>query len=158
MAEALTLPPHIRTYVVEALACFDAPALVAQAVQLEFGLELSRETIEACDPTRSAGAKLGRRWRRLFEATRRRFLEDPAGIGISQRAVRLRAIERMAAKAEAQGALKLAADLHKQAAEEAAGARRDEAGGPSCAPAEITPEMTAQQAAEAYANALDGDD
>lgn len=113
-----TLPPEVQTYIVQANACFDAPSVVVKAVKEEFALEISRQRVEGYDPTKRAGQKLSEKHRALFEETRKTFLEDTAAIGISHRAVRLRALHRMAERAESQGNIGLAAQLHKQAAEE----------------------------------------
>ncbi|ASP85019.1 DUF2280 domain-containing protein [Sinorhizobium meliloti] len=109
---------EVKTYVVQALACFDSPAVVAKAVKAEFDVAISPQAVEAYDPTKRAGRKLSQRFRLLFEETRKTFLEDTATIAISHRAVRLRALQRMAEKAETQGNMVLAASLMKQAAEE----------------------------------------
>jgi hypothetical protein len=74
--------------------------------------------VEGYDPTKRAGSNLAEKWKLLFEETRKTFLEDTATIAISHRAVRLRALQRMADKAENQGNMVLAASLMKQAAEE----------------------------------------
>ena len=107
-----------QTYVVQALACFDTPTTVAVAVQKDFGVKLTPQSIEAYDPTKRAGRDIAKKWKMLFEETRKAFLEDTANIGISHKAVRLRALNRMAAKAEDQGNMALAAQLHEQAAKE----------------------------------------
>lgn len=109
---------EVKTYVVQALACFDSPAVVAKAVKAEFDVVISPQAVEAYDPTKRAGRKLSQRFRLLFEETRKTFLEDTATIAISHRAVRLRALQRMAEKAENQGNMVLASSLLKQAAEE----------------------------------------
>ncbi|MEQ1407761.1 DUF2280 domain-containing protein [Neorhizobium sp. Rsf11] len=109
---------QVKTYVVQALACFDSPAVVARAVKAEFDIVISPQAVEAYDPTKRAGQKLSQRFRLLFEETRKTFLEDTASIAISHRAVRLRALQRMADKAETQGNMVLASSLLKQAAEE----------------------------------------
>lgn len=108
----------VKTYVVQALACFDSPAVVVKAVKAEFDVVISPQAVEAYDPTKRAGKKLSQRFRMLFEETRKTFLEDTASIAISHRAVRLRALQRMADKAENQGNMVLASSLLKQAAEE----------------------------------------
>ncbi|PDT55051.1 MULTISPECIES: DUF2280 domain-containing protein [Sinorhizobium] len=113
---------EVKTYVVQALACFDSPAVVAKAVKAEFDVVISPQAVEAYDPTKRAGRKLSQRFRLLFEETRKTFLEDTATIAISHRAVRLRALQRMAEKAETQGNMVLASSLLKQAAEEVGGA------------------------------------
>ncbi|MBX4889787.1 DUF2280 domain-containing protein [Rhizobium bangladeshense] len=110
-----------QTYVVQALACFDTPSVVVAAVKKDFGVVLSPQLVETYDPTKKAGRNLAARWRALFEETRKTFLEDTASIAISHRAVRLRALQRMADKAENQGNMVLASSLLKQAAEEVGG-------------------------------------
>lgn len=112
------LTDDARTYVVQALACFDAPTAVSLAVKKEFDLSITPQGCEAYDPTKRAGAKLSAKWKALFEETRKTFLEDTSRIGISHRAVRLRAIQRMAEKAETMGNMALAAQLYEQAAKE----------------------------------------
>jgi hypothetical protein len=74
--------------------------------------------VEAYNPDRRAGAKLAEKWAGLFRETRKAFEEGRANLGITHRMVRLRALERMAEKAERQGNLQLAASLLEQAAKE----------------------------------------
>lgn len=107
-----------QTFVVQSLACFDSPTVVAAALRKEYSVTLTPQSIEAYDPTKKAGRNLAERWKALFEETRKTFLEDTASIAISHRAVRLRALQRMADKAETQGNMVLASSLLKQAAEE----------------------------------------
>ena len=113
---ASKLNNEIRTFIVQAVACFDSPSTVVKAVREEFGVEISKQTIEGYDPTKRAGRDLAARWRTIFEETRKAFLEDTVTIGISHRAVRLRALQRMAEKAESQGNMVLASSLMEQAA------------------------------------------
>jgi hypothetical protein len=109
---------EVQTFVVQSLACFDSPSVVAAAVKAEFGETISRQAVEGYDPNKRAGASLAAKWRALFEETRKTFLEDTSKIAISHRAVRLRALQRMAEKAEGQGNMVLAASLMEQAAKE----------------------------------------
>lgn len=111
-----------RTFVVQQLAMYDPPEAVVRAVKEEFGVVLTRQAVQAYDPTKYAGRQLSKKWRDLFEATRKAHLADTAEIGISHRAVRLRSLQRMVNKAEGQGNMALAAQLLKQAAEEVGGA------------------------------------
>lgn len=113
---------EVKTFIVQSIACFDSPDVVSKAVKAEFGVVISRQAVEVYDPTKKAGAKLSQRFRILFEETRKTFLEDTSKIAISHRAVRLRALQRMAEKAEGQGNMVLASSLLKQAAEEVGGA------------------------------------
>lgn len=117
MAKA-KLSDEVKTYIVQALACFDSPSIVAAAVKKEFGVDVSRQLVESHDPNKKAASGLAPKWKALFEETRKTFLEDTATIAISHRAVRLRALQRMAEKAETQGNMVLASSLLKQAAEE----------------------------------------
>ncbi|TWB61680.1 hypothetical protein FBZ98_1011025 [Rhizobium sp. ERR 922] len=117
-----TLKDEVKTFIVQSLACFDTPSVVVEAVRKEFGATITRQSVEGYDPTKKAGSNLAEKWRLLFEETRKTFLEDTASIAISHRAVRLRALQRMAEKAEGQGNMVLASSLLKQAAEEVGGA------------------------------------
>ena len=110
MAKA-KLSDEVKTYIVQALACFDSPSVVAAAVKKEFGVDVSHDA-------NKAASGLAPKWKALFGETRKTFLEDTATIAISHRAVRLRALQRMAEKAEIQSNMVLAASLLKQAAEE----------------------------------------
>ncbi|TPN26612.1 DUF2280 domain-containing protein [Mesorhizobium sp. B2-3-3] len=112
------LSDEVKTYIVQALACFDSPSTVAASVKRELSVHVSRQLVESHDPNKKAASGLAPKWRALFEETRKTFLEDTATIAISHRAVRLRALQRMADKAETMGNMSLAAQLHKQAAEE----------------------------------------
>jgi hypothetical protein len=112
------LTNEAKTFIVQALACFDTPSVVAKSVKDELGIEVTRQHVEAYDPTKRAGATVAKRWRELFEATRKTFLEDTSTIGISHRSVRIRSLQRYAATAEKQGNLRLAAELMEQAAKE----------------------------------------
>lgn len=112
------LSNEVKAFIVQALACFDTPSQVAAAVREEFGLEVTRQKCEAHDPTKRAGRDLAKRWVTLFEDTRKRFREETADIPIANRAFRLRALGRMAEKAETMKNMALSAQLLEQAAKE----------------------------------------
>ncbi|MFD2641845.1 DUF2280 domain-containing protein [Pseudomonas japonica] len=112
------LSNEVKAFIVQALACFDTPSQVAAAVREEFGIEVTRQKCEAHDPTKRAGRDLAKRWVTLFEDTRKRFREETADIPIANRAFRLRALGRMAEKAEAIKNMALSAQLLEQAAKE----------------------------------------
>lgn len=113
-----TLNNEVKAFIVQALACFDTPSQVAAAVREEFGIEVTRQKCEAHDPTKRAGKDLAKRWVVMFEDTRKRFREEVAEIPIANRAYRLRALGRMAEKAENMRNLALTAQLLEQAAKE----------------------------------------
>lgn len=118
---AAVLTPETRTFVVQALACFDSPSEVAKAVKAEFGITITPQSIEAYDPTKKAGEKVSAKWRALFESTREAFLKDTSRIGISHRSVRLRKLEAQVKLNETRGNSAMVAQLLKQAAEEVGG-------------------------------------
>ncbi len=109
---------EVKAFIVQALACFDTPSQVAQAVKDEYQLEVSRQQCEAHDPTKRAGKGLARKWVTLFHDTRKRFREETAEIPIANRAYRLRALGRFAEKAENMRNIPLALQVLEQAAKE----------------------------------------
>jgi hypothetical protein len=119
------LDDNIRAFVVQQLACYDTPTQVAAAVKEEFELELTRQQCASYDPTKVTSKALAKKWRDLFEATRKRFLEDVSTIPIANQATRLRSLERLLRTAEKRGNAVLAAQLLEQAAKEVGGAYTD---------------------------------
>lgn len=112
------LSDEIRSFIVQGLACYDTPSVVAEAVKQEFGVAVTRQAVESYDPTKYAGRSLANRWRTQFEETRAALKKATVDIPVAHRAYRLRALQRMFEKAEAMRNLPLAASLLKQAAEE----------------------------------------
>jgi hypothetical protein len=112
------LTPEIKTFIVQALACFDTPSRVAEAVRNTYGVITSRQHVEAHDPTKRCCRGLAKRWVTLFEDTRAGFRDAMVEIPIANRAYRLRVLDRMAANAEASGNLVRAAKILEQAARE----------------------------------------
>lgn len=113
------LSDEVKTFIVQQLACFDTPSVVAKAVKDDFGIDIARQSVEAYDPGKRAGVALSEAYREIFAATRKAFLMSTAEIGISHRSVRLRTLQRLAEKAERQGNMALVASLLEQAAKEA---------------------------------------
>jgi len=112
------LSDEVKTFIVQQLACFETPSEVAKAVKDEFGIEVSRQAVEAYDPAKRAGRSLSEEFRSLFAATRETFLTDTAAIGVSHKVVRLRTLARLADRAEKQGNMVLVASLLEQVAKE----------------------------------------
>ena len=112
------LKNEVKSFIVQALACFDTPSQVVEAVKNEYGVVVSRQQVETHDPTKSAGKGLAVKWATLFHDTRKRFREETAEIPIANRAYRLRALGRMAVKAENSKNMALTAQLLEQAAKE----------------------------------------
>jgi hypothetical protein len=110
-----------KLFIVQSLACFDSPSVVAAALKREYGVTISRQSIESYDPTKAAGERISQKWREIFEATRTAHIEDVARIGITHLSVRLRFLQRLVEKAEDQGNTALVAQLLEQAAREVGG-------------------------------------
>lgn len=112
------LKNEVKSFIVQALACFDTPSQVVEAVKNEYGVVVTRQQVETHDPTKVAGKGLAVKWATLFQDTRKRFREETAEIPIANRAYRLRGLGRMAEKAENMRNLALTAQLYEQAAKE----------------------------------------
>ncbi len=113
-----TLSDEAKRFVVQQLAMFETPSDVAKTVKDEFGLEITRQSVEAYDPHKRAGVALSQEFRDLFEATRTTLLTDTAAIGVSHKVVRLRTLARLIETAEKRGNAVLAANLLVQVAKE----------------------------------------
>ncbi|MEQ4312200.1 DUF2280 domain-containing protein [Pseudomonas syringae] len=112
------LPPEVKAFIVQALACFDSPSQVAEAVRANFGLVVSRQLVETNDPTKRCSKGLAKRWVTLFEDTRASFRETMVEVPVANRAYRLRALGRMFEEAEARGNIAQGLKLLEQAAKE----------------------------------------
>jgi len=113
------LKNEVKSFIVQALACFDTPSQVVETVKNEFGVVVTRQQVETHDPTKAAGKGLAIRWQTLFHDTRERFREETADIPIANRAFRLRAMNRFVEKAETMKNIGLAMQILEQAAKEA---------------------------------------
>lgn len=113
-----TLSDDVKQFIVQALACFDSPTRVAESVKDEFHLDIPRQQVEKYDPTKAAGAGLSKKWRTLFDATREAWRTGQAEVPIANRIYRLRALERIAGKAERMRNLSLTMQALEQAAKE----------------------------------------
>ncbi|ELX7502044.1 DUF2280 domain-containing protein [Vibrio fluvialis] len=109
---------EVKAFIVQALACYDSLETVSSSVKEQFGLSLTRQQIQSYDPTKAAGKSLSTKWVELFEVTRERFQNEISDIPIANKAYRLRALDRMAARAEGLRNFNLTAQLIEQAAKE----------------------------------------
>lgn len=112
------LSEDVKRFVVQALACYDTPSQVAEAVKEEFGIVVVRQQVATYDPTKHTGKNLSPKWRAIFQATRDNFKAEVADIPIAQRSFRLRTLQRMVTKAEGMKNMALTAQLLEQAAKE----------------------------------------
>lgn len=114
-----TLTDEIKTFIVKGLACFDTPTRVAEAVKIQFGIEITRQHVYAYDP--KASQHMAPRWRELHAATRQAYLRAVAEIGIADKTVRLAMLDRMAHNAMMDNHFTDAASFLELAAKECGG-------------------------------------
>lgn len=136
-----------KLFIVKALACFDTPTQVSNAVREEFGIDVDRRQVAEYDPSKASGRDVSKKLRVIFEVTRKAFKDDVSTIPIASQAYRLRTLNRLLVKVEGQGNTALAAQLVEQAAKEAGGTftnRREVTG------ADGTPVMTPMTLADFY--------
>lgn len=116
------LPDEVKRFAVQQLACYDTPSQVQKAIKEEFGLEVTRQQLQAYDPATVAGVRMSKKLKDLFAATRKAFLEDVSTIPIAQQSFRLRSLQRLHQRAVEQGNAVVAAQLLEQASKEIGGA------------------------------------
>lgn len=117
---ALTEPQKV--FVVQQLAMWKTPSEVADAVKEEFGVEIDRQQVHYYSPERAGGQQLPKKWRTLFDDTRKAFREATAEIGIANPVVRLQRLETLYHQVlRGRGNVPLATAILKQAAEETGG-------------------------------------
>lgn len=115
------LTEPIKMAIVQALACYDSPSEVAEAVKEEFRVTVTRQQVAGYDPTKASCKGMARKLRDVFDQTRKDFLANVSTIPIAQQAVRLRALQREYERAKARGNSAMVAQLLEQAAKECGG-------------------------------------
>ena len=112
------LSDDVKQFIVQALACYDSPQQVSEAVHLEFGLDVPRQQVAKYDPTKFNGKGLSKKWRDVFEASRAEWRKGVTEVPIANRVFRLRVLDRLAAKAERMKNLGMTLQVLEQAAKE----------------------------------------
>jgi hypothetical protein len=79
-----------KTFIVQELACFQTYSEVAASVKELFGVEIERQQVYVYDPTKN---KVAEKWRKIFDATREKFIADTASIAIAHKSYRLRELD-----------------------------------------------------------------
>lgn len=117
MAE-LTEPQKLE--IVEALACFRSTTEIIKHFETVHDLKLPHDQVGTYDPTRPY-YKAGDKWREIFEARRKAYLEDVATVPNANQGFRLNELHTLYEKAKSAGNLVLAAQLLEQSAKEVGG-------------------------------------
>lgn len=82
-----------KIFVVQQLAMFDKPVVVIEALKEKFGVTVTIPAITHYSPDTNPNLK--KNWKELFDQTRAEFLENVSAIPIANKAVRLRALDRL---------------------------------------------------------------
>lgn len=114
------LPQEAKLYIVQALARFSSPAEVVVMVRDDFGIETTIQQVRTYNPEHPK-FEAGEKWRPIFEAVRKAYLEDVSSIPIASQAFRLNALQKNYDRAMKHGNLVLANGILEQAAKEMGG-------------------------------------
>ncbi|MGR7948841.1 DUF2280 domain-containing protein [Alcaligenes sp. RM2] len=146
-----------KLFIVQALACFDAPSQVIEAVKQEFGIDVSPQQLQAYNPATKAGARMSQKLKDIFESTRKRFLAEVSDIPVANQAYRLRQLQRMVHESMKRKNIVLAASLLEQAAKESGGmfTNKRELSGPGGKPMEHRTVVVDEKSVAAAVSALE---
>lgn len=89
------LKEPVKIFIVQSLASFDTPQQVADAVKQRFKIEITRQQCENYDPTKYGGRNLSKKLKDLFHKTREEFRANIYDIPLSNKAYRLKELQRM---------------------------------------------------------------
>jgi hypothetical protein len=113
------LTDEMKAFIVRGLARYESPTRVAASVQAAFGIAIDRRQVYAYDPAGSRPP--AQRWIDLHAATRAKFLRATAEIGVAQKVVRLRMLDRYANHCDEGNRMERATAFLAQAAKECGG-------------------------------------
>lgn len=114
------LPQEAKLLIVQALARFSSPAEVVAMIREDFGIETTVQQVRTYNPEHPK-FEAGGRWRPIFDAVRKAYLEDVSSIPIASQAFRLNALQKNYDCAIRRGNLVLANATLEQAAKEVGG-------------------------------------
>ena len=92
------LKEPVKIFIVQALACRDTPQEVADLVKQEFGVEVDRMQCSSYDPTKAAGKNLSKKFKDLFNETRKKFDEGLIDIPIANKHYRMKQYDKLLQK------------------------------------------------------------
>jgi hypothetical protein len=113
------LSDEIKEFIVKRIACYETPSRIAAAVRINFGIAIDRRRIFDYNP--NSARPPAQRWIDLHDATRARFLREVSEIGVAQKVIRLKMLDRFAEMAEDNHQHDKAAKYLQQAARECGG-------------------------------------
>lgn len=83
-----------REDIVQRLACYRQPSVVAAWATREFNKDISRQQVEHYDPTRNDN--IAEKWVEVFQETREEYLQNERRVAIAQKMWRLRQLQQIA--------------------------------------------------------------
>ncbi|WP_151867455.1 DUF2280 domain-containing protein [Acinetobacter soli] len=92
------LKEPVKIFIVQALACRDTPQEVADLVKQEFGIDVDRMQCAAYDPTKVAGRNLSKKFKDLFNETRKKFDAGLVDIPIAKKHYRMKQYDKLLQK------------------------------------------------------------
>jgi hypothetical protein len=110
---------------VEALACFKAVGDIIVHFRSEYGIEVDHKQVGSYDPTRSY-YEAGPKWREIFEARRKAFIEDVSAVPVANQGYRLQLLQEGIEAAKKAKNWGMVASLTEQAAKEVGGVLTNE--------------------------------
>lgn len=117
------LSEEVQQFIVQAHACYRKTSLIRKDLKAEFDLDVPRQNILFYNPERGAKTKpLSQKWKDIFYATRKDFIEGKVRVGIASQTYRLSVYQRAADFYEEHGQFALAAEMAEKAAKETGGA------------------------------------
>lgn len=149
------LKEPVKIFIVQALACRDTPQEVAELVKQEFGIITDRMQCASYDPTKAAGRNLSKKFRELFEETRKKFDEGLIDIPIANKHYRMKQYDKLLNKTKN---TVMALRIMEQAAKDSGGlfTNRKEITGANGGPVEtIQSQTTVEDYLKAREKALD---
>ncbi len=145
--------------IVTMLACFRDPGLIVDHFGQEYGIELDHRQVGSYDPGRMY-YEAGPKWREIFDAKRKAYLEDVATVPIANQGFRLNLLNEQAALAFKNKQPALGAALLEQAAREVGGLMTNQRSltvddNRRARPSEMTPEDRRAAMAELIRQAME---
>lgn len=110
------LEDHHKQFIVEQLAEFRTTAEVSRLLKEEWGVEVDRFQVRTYDPSKAAYAGSDK-WREIFMARRKAYLDQTNDLPILSDAFRLRQLQDLYFKARDSGNMAFAAKILQQAEE-----------------------------------------
>ncbi|WP_173910759.1 DUF2280 domain-containing protein [Acinetobacter sp. Marseille-Q1618] len=89
------LKEPVKIFIIQSLACRDTPQEVADQVLQEFGVTIDRKQCQSYDPTKVAGKNLSKKFKDLFEETRKKFDEGLIDIPIAIKHYRMKQYDKL---------------------------------------------------------------